>query len=127
MCPQILDAKDSIDELTGFVHDLEAAWTFFSLYKPCITLSYPQILDAKDSIDELTGFVHDLEADKTSLQQQVLSQMYLLISFKCIYWSDKMYLLISSGKPTSPQNRQLDILINNSEQQVDVFVGGFTF
>ena len=36
--------------------------------------------------------------------------------------SDTMYLLIDFRKSTPPQNRQLDISISNSEQQVDDFV-----
>ena len=41
--------------------------------------------------------------------------------------SDTMCLLISIRKSTPQQNRQLDILISNSEQQVDHFVGELTF
>ena len=42
--------------------------------------------------------------------------------------SGTMHLLISIGKSTPPQNRQLNILIDdNSEGQVDVFVGELTF
>jgi len=38
-----------------------------------------------------------------------------------------MYLLISFRKSTFPQNRQFDILISKSEQQVDNFVWELTF
>ena len=41
--------------------------------------------------------------------------------------SDTMYLLISFRKSTSPQNRQLNILISTSKQLVDDFVGELTF
>ena len=37
--------------------------------------------------------------------------------------SDAMHLLIGFRKSTAPQNRQLNILISNSEQRVDDFVG----
>ena len=36
-------------------------------------------------------------------------------------------LSISSRKSTPPQNRQLNVLISNSKQQVDNFVGGVDF
>ena len=39
----------------------------------------------------------------------------------------RKYSLISLRKSTPPQNRQLNILISNSEQCVDDFVGGLTF
>ena len=38
-----------------------------------------------------------------------------------------MYLLISFRKSTPPQNRQLNILISNSKQKVQNFVGGGDF
>ena len=41
--------------------------------------------------------------------------------------SDRKYLLISFRKSTPPQNRQLNILIGNSKQQVVDFVGELTF
>ena len=41
--------------------------------------------------------------------------------------SDTIDLLISFRTSTPPQNRQLDILVSNSEQQVDNFVGELTF
>ena len=50
----------------------------------------------------------------------------------CLYgttWilSDTMYSSISSRESTPPQNHQLNILISNSEKQVDDFVGELTF
>ena len=41
--------------------------------------------------------------------------------------SHRMYLLISFTESTPPQNRQLNILISNSKQPVDDFVGELTF
>jgi hypothetical protein len=38
-----------------------------------------------------------------------------------------MYLLISIGKSTPPQNRQRNILDGKSKQLVDDFVGEMTF
>jgi hypothetical protein len=38
-----------------------------------------------------------------------------------------MYLSISFGKPTPPQDRQLDILFGNSEQLVDNLMEKLTF
>ena len=38
-----------------------------------------------------------------------------------------MYLLIGFRKSNPPRNRQLDILISNSKQHVDDFVGELTF
>jgi hypothetical protein len=38
-----------------------------------------------------------------------------------------MYILISFRKSTPQQNRQLNILIGNSKQQVDDLVGELTF
>jgi len=38
-----------------------------------------------------------------------------------------MYLLISFRKSTPPQNRQLNILVSDSKQKVDDFVGELTF
>ena len=38
-----------------------------------------------------------------------------------------MYLLMSFRKSTPTQNRQLNISISDSEQQVDDFVGKLTF
>jgi len=43
------------------------------------------------------------------------------------FLSDTMYLLISFRMSTPPQNRQLNILIGNSKQYVDDFVGELTF
>jgi len=40
--------------------------------------------------------------------------------------SHRMYLLMSLGKSTPPQNRQLDIFISNSKQCVDDFMGNLT-
>ena len=39
---------------------------------------------------------------------------------------DTVYSLISFRKSTAPQNRQLDVLISNSQQQVNDLVGGVT-
>ena len=39
--------------------------------------------------------------------------------------SDTMYLLISFRKSTPLQNRQLNICISNSKQQVKIFLGGW--
>jgi len=41
--------------------------------------------------------------------------------------SDTMKLLIDFRKSTSPQNRQVVILITDSKQQVDDFVGKLIF
>ena len=41
--------------------------------------------------------------------------------------SHRMYSLIGFRKSTSTQNRTLDILISNSKQQIDDFVGELTF
>ena len=40
--------------------------------------------------------------------------------------SDTLYILITLRMSTPPQNRQLNTLISNSEQQVDDFVGELT-
>ena len=40
--------------------------------------------------------------------------------------SDTMYLLIGVRKATPPENRQLDILVSRSKEQVDDFVGVLT-
>ena len=37
---------------------------------------------------------------------------------------DTMYSSISVRKSTTPQNRQLNILISNSKQEVEIFLGG---
>ena len=44
-----------------------------------------------------------------------------------VHLSDTMYLSISFGKSAPTQNRQLNILISNSQQEVDDFVGELTF
>ena len=41
-------------------------------------------------------------------------------------FSHTMYFFISFRKPT-PHNRQLNILISSSKQQIDDFLGGVTF
>ena len=41
--------------------------------------------------------------------------------------SDTMYSLISFRKPTAPQNRHINILISDSDQRVDDYVGELTF
>ena len=41
--------------------------------------------------------------------------------------SDTMYVLISLGKSTPPQNPQLNTLISNSNQQVEDFEGELIF
>jgi len=40
---------------------------------------------------------------------------------------DTMYLSISFRKSRPPQNRRLNVLMSNSQQQVDDFVGELTF
>ena len=46
---------------------------------------------------------------------------------RAVISSHSMNLLIRFRKSTPPQNRQLNVLIGNSKQQVDDFVGELTF
>ena len=41
--------------------------------------------------------------------------------------SDTLYLSVSFRESTPPQNRQLNISISDSEEQVDDFLGELTF
>ena len=49
------------------------------------------------------------------------------VRWKTLTLSETMYVLISLGKSTPPQDCQLNISNSNCKQQVDDFVGELTF
>ena len=70
-------------------------------------------------LNQLQNSKQELIASRTALLQQNCTLKVLL--------SHTMYSLISFRKSTPPQNRQFNLSISNSKQQVDDLVGGLTF
>ena len=70
---------------------------------------------------------------KSGKRENGMSFSFNLFRKRSINWaglvllSHRMYLLISFRKSNPPQNRQLDILISDSKQQVVDFCGGVDF